>query len=692
MTLRSRAFEAVACISRAVSGADDPDGLDLLLRALEFRRYFGNAQPVLDSLTRAVGLFPYLDAANLSTTDLVAWEFHRPLELDDNTVFHRIQAQVYRELLDGTNVVLSAPTSFGKSLIIDAIIASGRYDNIVVVVPTIALIDETRRRLARFRDRFKVITHPSQEPATRNIFVYTQERVVEGLGDQPVDFFVIDEFYKLHPQGNDERISILNHAFYLLTRTGAQFYMLGPNIADIPTGFCSEFKCKFIATDYRTVASQITQIDANGKTEREKELVALVETLSEPTLIYCSSPNRVRQITRSLLSAGIGNDRRKIRPAVRWIGKHYHQDWLFPRGLGRGIGYHHGGLPRALSQLAVAAFNEGSIDTLICTSTLIEGVNTKAKNVIIFDNKVARRKFDYFTFNNIAGRGGRMFQHFVGHVFVFDDPPQEELPAIDIPAFTQSDKASEALLVQLPRDVWTDDSRDRVGRVVEQNILPLSVIRSNHGLEPEHQLSLAEVLNSDPGRYSSVLEWSRMPTYNQLLEICNLIHDHFVRTNQRIHGVSSGRQLTLFMWRWIQQRSVYAMIRAKLADGDEARKGADVIVEETLDFVRHWCSFTFPKYLRALDRIQDHVLTTAGHRPGELLPLASQIENAFLDPAVYALDEYGIPVELGKKLQQWLDPQGDLDVALARLQALEPAMLSLEEFERELIGRAQAGL
>ena len=57
-------------------------------------------------------------------------------------VFHRVQAQVYWHLIDGENVILSAPTSFGKSLIIDALIASGKYRRIVLVVPTIAPIDE----------------------------------------------------------------------------------------------------------------------------------------------------------------------------------------------------------------------------------------------------------------------------------------------------------------------------------------------------------------------------------------------------------------------------------------------------------------------------------------------------------------------------------------------------------------------
>jgi reverse gyrase len=42
-----------------------------------------------------------------------------------------------------------APTSFGKSFIIDAFIALKQPKNIAIIVPTIALTDETRRRLQR---------------------------------------------------------------------------------------------------------------------------------------------------------------------------------------------------------------------------------------------------------------------------------------------------------------------------------------------------------------------------------------------------------------------------------------------------------------------------------------------------------------------------------------------------------------
>jgi hypothetical protein len=71
---------------------------------------------------------------------------------------------------------------------------------------------------------------------------------------------------------------------------------------------------------------------------------------------------------------------------------------------------------------------------------------------------------------------------------------------------------------------------------------------------------------------------------------------------------------------------------------------------------------------------------------------AGQIENWFLDPAIMALDEYGISIQVGQKLQPLLNPQGDLDTAISRLRTLDLAPLQLSRFERSLVEDAIAHL
>jgi len=387
---------------------------------MEYRDAFGSAGIILDGLLRQIGLFPYLDPAHLSLADFLAYEAHRPERLGDDIVFHRAQAHVYQLLMAGENIALSAPTSFGKSLVIDAVIASGKYKNIVIVVPTLALIDETRRRLTeRFRGEFKIITHPSQERAEKNLYVLTQERVLERDDWTDIDFFVIDEFYKLAPQrGDNERSAALNHAFYKLVKTGAQFYMLGPNISGITDQNHLRIELRFIKEPhFHTVATHVHRLRLEA--DEFETLTELCRTLDEPTIIFCSSPARASEVARRLVAAGLGSDNERLRAAADWISATYHVEWHFGKALARGIGIHHGRIPRSLAQFAVRRFNEGDIRFLACTSTLIEGVNTRARNIIVFDNRINREEIDLFTFNNIKGRSGRMFQYFVGHVYVY---------------------------------------------------------------------------------------------------------------------------------------------------------------------------------------------------------------------------------------------------------------------------------
>ena len=94
---------------------------------------------------------------------------------------------------------------------------------------TIALVDELRLKLRKYENEYRIISSTAQ-PAIlgRNLFVLTPERVVEFPDLPHIDFFVIDEFYKLSPNRNDERTAVLNHAFYLLLQSTRVFYLLGP--------------------------------------------------------------------------------------------------------------------------------------------------------------------------------------------------------------------------------------------------------------------------------------------------------------------------------------------------------------------------------------------------------------------------------------------------------------------------------
>ncbi len=686
------AFAVLKSISALINDKkQEVTGREMVLRALERRNEFGHCTPILDGLTRAIGLFPYADPEALDFRDSVAYEFHRPLNMSENLVFHREQADVYRRLLDGDSVILSAPTSFGKSRIIDAMIATRRFKNIAVIVPTLALIDETRRRLSRqFSGAYKIVTHLSQEPAEKNIFVFTAERAVAYEAFPRIEFFVIDEFYKLGAMSEDTtRTVALNHAFYKLRQGDGQFYLLGPSIETIPHGLEEEFRCYFYPTRYNTVVADQERVAGRG--HDLERLVTLAKTLNEPTLVYCKSPARVNAAARALLAAGVGVDTPSLKPAAEWTGSSYHPDWVFGQALVRGIGVHHGRLPRSLAQYVVRMFNELRLRFLICTSTLIEGVNTKAKNVVVFDKKIGTKDYDFFTFNNIRGRSGRMFEHYVGRVFLFHEPPEHRLPFVEFPVFTQGEDVPGSLLVQIDTPDLRPAALDRVRKIADQEVLPMSIIRENSTIDPEAQIGLAKAIGDDAHVMSRRLSWRKFPEYQQLKAACELIWKHLVDAKRR-GGVRSGSQLAMKTWQLRKTPSAAKRIRDELTPGKYAAKSPDEAVERVLAFERTWAGFEMPRYLMALSRIQASVLGRQGLPTGDYSAFAAQVECSFRNPVTAALDEYGVPPQVVERIQPALGETDDLDRALVRLKTLDVQALRLGNFEAELVRDAQAGL
>lgn len=684
--VRANGFRLLQELCALAAGREHPEETqELVLRALEWRDEFGPAREVLDALVRELGLFQYLNPAELPLADQIAYELHRPEALGDGVVFHAPQAAVYWRLVRGESVVLSAPTSFGKSLIIDAVIASGRYRNILIVVPTIALIDETRRRLtARFRDRYKVITHHSQTPGERNITIATQERVLQGELPEGLDFFVIDEFYKLSPgNDDDDRWPLLNQVFYRLAKKVKHFYLLGPNVLGISQECETQLRFHTFIERYHTVVSQLHPVGGPG--DEFERLLGLCKDLTDPTIIFCRSVPRVMEVARRLSAADLGQSNEVCREAADWVAAHYHPDWHFVSALRQGIGVHHSRIPRALSQFIVRAFNDGHLRFLACTSTLIEGVNTKAKNIVIFDDRINRKQIDLFTFNNIRGRAGRMRQHFIGHVYLFHPEPAQELPLVQVPAYSQSEDAPDSLLIQLDEADLSERSKTRIGKYLSQNFVDYATLQANNGLDPERQLAMAREIAAQPRAFQRVLRWSGFPTYDQVEGVSELLWKHFEGGSLASRSVFSARQLAFKINALRSAPTVKQMIASEMV----RERDPDVAVQRVLDFLRLWAEFHFPRLLRGLDRIQKDVFRRANLPAGDYEFFASKVESLFLEPEITALDEYGVPLEVARKLSTRLRGDGSLDQTLQRLRALDLDTARLAPFERRLVEDAQ---
>lgn len=691
-------FELLRRITSIVNDkSTEAIGRDLVIRALpHIKKCSDFEKSVLTGLVRNVGLFPYmkesLDHATLD--DFLAYELHRPDGLQE--VFHSLQARIYYQLRAGSNVVLSASTSVGKSLLIDAMIALGKFKKIVVIVPTLALIDETRRRLTkRFQESIHVITHQSQvaDPDKPNVYVLTQERVLPRIDLSNVDFFVVDEFYKLdiHRSGDKERAVNLNLAFHKLASTGAQFYLLGPNVHAIRG--LTKYEFHFIPSEFTTVAVDVVQFNLPMRgTDRLDTLVELCRKLSGPTLIYSQSPPGAARLAEAMLKRIDPPPSPAALDTAQWLDSNFHASWIVSRAVRRGIGLHHGGIPRSIQQHMVRLFEERIIRFLICTSTLIEGVNTAAENVIIYDRRRNTNLLDFFTYKNIQGRAGRMGRYFVGKVFVLETPPEEKDVVVEYSADDQAPQTPLSLLMQLDDADLTAESRERLAEEFsKRRILSEATIKANCRVAVEVQEQIAAEILSHPNR-DTIFSWQGFPTFPQLEAVCEPIVKHLSRARLGDLGISNGSSLAWHLNAFglskvIIQGYLDQIVR-RLLPGQNASDAID----NGLKIIRNVFGFTFPQDLIVIHNIQRDILSTLEIRPGDYTVYAEAAENLFLPGALSALDEYGLPLQVAVKLRNPLAPHYELDSILGRLRTLDPDHPDLLPFERALLAKVQEGL
>ncbi|RZJ42208.1 MAG: DEAD/DEAH box helicase, partial [Chryseobacterium sp.] len=193
-------FETCQKINHLLETEKDNEAREELIKLLDFhQRENIRYSPIVNHFIRETGLFPYLQQDSSSWAERYIYDvFKVDVGAEAPVTLHREQSLLLKKLLSGSNLAVSAPTSFGKSFVIDAFIKIKKPSNVLIIVPTIALTDETRRRLyKKFARDYKIITTTEVQPGEKNIFIFPQERAISYL--DKVEFFdilIVDEFYK----------------------------------------------------------------------------------------------------------------------------------------------------------------------------------------------------------------------------------------------------------------------------------------------------------------------------------------------------------------------------------------------------------------------------------------------------------------------------------------------------------------
>ncbi|QSH56387.1 DEAD/DEAH box helicase [Photobacterium damselae subsp. damselae] len=693
---------------------------DILLRLMERIDELNDYSHIIDYLLSELGLFPYLSNDRLNLKNKLRKSVFLSTTKDKYT-FHIRQAEIYNRIISGENIVLSAPTSFGKSLIIEAIIGASIFNNLMIVVPSIALMDELKQKFRNYKDTYKIITQLGQKTSEKNIYIFTQERVLDFEDEFDLDFFVIDEFYKLLPSENNDlgRCERLNSCFKKLLELTRHFYMCGPNIGGLIDGLEEILNCSFVEfPDYKTVATDeyyfpLKSEENKGQpAEQEKERMNHLDFIlrnhvkNEQTIIFCKSPPAAYRILNALYNSGLFYNTKVNIELSNWLKENYHPEWLLSNSILKGLAFHHGKLPRSIASQLVQAFNDKRINVLVCTSTLIEGVNTNAKNIIIYDTKISSNDIDSFTFNNIAGRSGRMLKHFVGNVYIIGKKPPEILPNIDIPIITQSDNATDSMLLDVPEKKLTSDNKDKLSKYYTQKVLPVSLLRKHQGIDPDILLRLGNAIEKNCASWHPKMNWKTgRPSFKNIYHLSCILFDFFNLQNYG-GGCYTPNQLTVKILNLIEydtdklliesdynyeynkkeekkREAVNKVIEKSKKYGytqektqDEIRKrlnrfkpvSIDNVIQNMFDFKRSLAEFTLPRLILAINDVQKHVFKNYKYKTGDYSTFAYNLESYFNSPLLLTLEEFGIPYPIGKKVINNLKAYEDIDEVIMELE------------------------
>lgn len=625
------------------------------------------------------GFYPYLekdkDKLNFNNLRLeIQKELHKSEFIKSNRqiYFHEAQNEV-KDLLLNTdkNIVVSAPTSFGKSLLIEEIVASGKYNNILVIQPTLALLNETRNNLRKYDDIYQIIVRVSDKPSCekKNLFLLTAERVMEYKDLPKIDFFILDEFYKISQKRTDDRYEVLNNACSkMLNYHKARFYFLGPNIDKISEDFIAKYNVIFKKYNYSLVVNEEEEIKDGNKfysdsksDKKEERLFKELKKMRGQTIIYCASPDKATNTAINFAkylenSSQNNQNSEKDVPLISWICENISYKWDLVLCLKYKIGLHNGAFPKHINSAIMDYFNKGkTIKYLFCTSTIIEGVNTSAKNVILYNNWRGKKsnKIDYFDYKNIKGRSGRMFKHYTGILYNFYSSVKEQEINVDIPFVDQENPLSKEILAQTPESFIKNKQSPEYVELMKLPKDELELYKST-GLSIDGQKYIYDYICSHFDTDYSLLKWSYLPSYENSEYILSLCFDNLLKKTETINGMTA-KKLAMIIKKCNENKSLSTIIKNEI-QYYHFFKGEDYnsVLTRAFQVQRHWFDYKIPKWFSAFNEIQKFICDEKKVPAGDYSYFISMIENDYISEKSNLLMEFDIPTTAIKKIDKIL--------------------------------------
>ena len=391
--------------------------------------------------------------------------------LGESVTLNNIQYNIYNLIKNGKDVSISAPTSAGKSYILGRILLEmleKSEKNVVYVVPTKALINQVMTEL---RENVKMqeyfITSSSDtkriDNSKRGVFVLTQERLYQLCNNRNIDIgtLIIDEAHNIM---SDSRGVVLEYSIKYSKKVwkDIRVIFLAPLINN-PEKMFEKFNCKDNEV-YNSQESPVRQniiklmdipykgytallnneiIERNIKIKKDRSLSKRVVNVflqfnnGEKSIIYCNTPKMTQTVCEELYRNVVNielekTQSKKLEEFSAFIESYIDKKFMLAKYIKRGISFHYGALPTFIRIGIENLAKEGSINTIVCTSTLLQGVNIPVQNIYICNpKKDNKRELEDLDFWNLVGRAGRTGYDLCGNIILVDSDSWKNMNRYD---------------------------------------------------------------------------------------------------------------------------------------------------------------------------------------------------------------------------------------------------------------------
>lgn len=641
----------------------------------------------------------------------------------------------------------SAPTASGKTFLvlqwlIDQVIA-GESRVVVYLAPTRALVSEIESNLNSLLgntglievsslplpDKYKT----SQAGGPRVIFVFTQERLhllANVLSDVlSVDLLIVDEAHKI---GDNQRGVILQDAIERATRANPKLkaVFISPatqNPEELLTDAPDGVQTTAVDSDSTTVLQNLivaTQLPRQSKLwaltlrQQASELpIGILQLASTPagikkrlafiaaavgerggTLVYANGAGEAEEVADliSQLLPRLESIDPELLELSELARKGVHQDFRLAPLVELGVAFHYGNMPSLLRLEIERLFRLGKIRFLVCTSTLIEGVNLSCRTIVVRGPRKGKgHPMEPHDFWNLAGRAGRWGDEFQGNIICIDPEDKKAWPSgvpgrARYPIKRESDAVLELgdgiadyLANRGRSDLSSLDDKDKfeqVGAYLLTTFMRLGSI-SKASLAKRHDAKSIAKLDQALGALAEQIEISvdlatRHPGVNaiglqHLLDafrayqgnVENLLpaevasndsYDRFVTIMERVNehlflAFSPGtrtRLYALIVVKWLKGYSLARIIRDSIEWHQKVGKSFSLpqLIRGTMELVEQIARFRAPKYLSAYMDVLHLHLREIGREDliDDSLDIGVQLEFGVSSTTLFSLMELGL--------------------------------------------------